>query len=110
MIAVVVVADLAMEDAPVARPGVMEKLLDLMAADVHQDAAVLRRIPKPRRPSWGVEAMRPEADHLHHASDGAMLNQITCRDRGLDVQALGVIGGVDTAGLGDLCPSGVELI
>ena len=97
MFGVVVVGHLAVQYLGVLRAGVVQELFDLVAADVHQNAAVLLLLPEPRRAARRVQPMRAQADDLQHAADGAVANELSGMDGRLDVQALGVIDGEDCA-------------
>ena len=54
--------------------------------------------------------MRTEAEHLDHAPDGALLDEIAGVDCALDVEPLAVIDGVLAACPGDHCARVFELI
>ena len=55
-------ADRRREDLGAGRAGEAEELVDLVRADVDEDAAVARRIEEPIRPLLQVQRVRPEAD------------------------------------------------
>src|SRR5665647_165211 len=100
MLRVGVVGDLAAHHRPVRGAGVVQDLLDLVRTDVAQDAAVLVLLEEPRRPGCRREAVRPEADHLHDASDRAGLDELGREHGRLDVDAFGVVDAVLAARAG----------
>ena len=106
----VVIGDGGVDDLRLAGAGVVQELLELMAADVGEDAARLFARPEPIGPAGRRAAVRPETDHLHHAADGAALDELPGAHGALHVQPLGVVDHVFPAGLGDLAPRGLELL
>ena len=80
--------------------GVEKELLDLVAADIAEDAAILLFFKEPGRARSRVEAVGAHADDLHHPADGPRLDQFPGVHRRLDLQALAVADGVLAAGLG----------
>ena len=92
VIGVVVVGNLAADNFCVLRSGVVENLLDLVAADIAEDAAVLGAAVEPVRPLVrGPQAVRPHADDLQDPADSALFYQLASQDGALDVQPLAEI-------------------
>ncbi len=75
----------------IGRAAVIEELLDLVAPDVAQDAAIFRFLEKPGRAARRIEPVRPKAENLQHAPDGALPDKLAGVDGALDVQTLAVI-------------------
>ena len=80
--------------------GIIEKLLDLVAANVAQNAAVFFVLEKPCGPVLRRQAVRPETKHLEHAADLATLDEVTRKDRGFHVQSLAVVNRKFSPGAG----------
>src|SRR5207244_3041144 len=71
LVGIRVVANRRLRDRRVRRAGVGEELLELVAADVAEDAAEFRFLEKPGGTVGLAEPVRPEADDLDHAPDRA---------------------------------------
>jgi hypothetical protein len=88
-------------------------LLDLVAADVAQDAAKFFPFKKPGGACGRVHAVRPQAEHLDDPADGSLPDEVARMDGAFDVQPLAVIDHVFApcasdrlAGLGKLIERG----
>ena len=77
---------------------VEKELLDLVAANVAEDAAVFGAFEKPRGPSRRVEPVRTEAEDADDAADGALGDELAGENRALHVESLAVIDHVFPAG------------
>ncbi len=108
-LAAVVIGHLAVQHLGILGPGIEKKLLDLVAADVAQDAAGFFLLKKPGGPRGGIQPMRSKADDLEHPPNRPFLNQLPGINGGLNVKALRIIGGVFQAGLGGLAADGGQL-
>src|SRR5690242_10417386 len=60
----------------ISRSGEGQKLLDLVAGDVAQHAAIPVALEEPRGPKPSVEPVRTKAYGLNNAADGAGLHQL----------------------------------
>ena len=87
----VVVCNLGVHDPGILRAGVEQELLDLVAADVAQDAAVLFLFKEPGRARGRAQAVRPHADDLHHAADGSGLDELAGVNGAFHLQPFAVI-------------------
>ena len=96
-----VVGDRGGEDGGVGRARVEKKLLDLVAADVAEDAAVARPLEEPRGTTGLAEPVRRKTHHLKHAADRAAVNEVAGDDGALHVKPLAIINHVFAAGRGD---------
>jgi len=94
----------------VPRPGIEEKLLDLVAAEIHQDAARLFLPEEPFRPLGEADPVRAHSDHLDHPADRSVGNQLLCKDGGLDMEPFAVIDGILPVRLRDLFPGRRDLV
>ena len=110
VVRVVIVGHLAVQHAGVLRGGIVQALLNLMAADVHENAAVLLRVPEPVGAVSGTQPVRAEADHLQHAADGTVPDELPGMDGGFDVQSFGVVDGEFAARFSDFLARCVELL
>jgi hypothetical protein len=93
-----VVGDPGGGDRGVIAAAVEEHLLELVAADVAEDAAVGVPVEEPGRPGGGVHPVGAQAEDLDDAADGAVSDEPAGVDSALDVQALAVVDGVLLAG------------
>ncbi len=62
------------EHLGIAGAGEREELVDLVRADVDEDAAVGRGIEEPRRPVLQVQGVRPETDRVHDLADPSLFD------------------------------------
>jgi hypothetical protein len=91
MVGVRKVPDRGVAYGGVARPGVGQELLKLVAADVAEDAAELLPLEEPIRAGGFAQPVGSEADNLDDAAYGALLHEVGCKHRRLVVQPLAVI-------------------
>ena len=99
-VGIVEIGDLARYHFCLGAAGEEQELLDLMRADVAQDAAVAGLLIEPVRPLVVADAVRSETDGRDNAADGAGLDQVGGGDgRRLRV-VLGIADREDAAGLG----------
>ena len=96
-----VVGNLCMDHLGVLCAGIVEELLDLVAADIAEDAPIFFPLKKPCRPRGSVQAMGPHANDLEHPANGAGAYQLPCIDRRFHLQPLAVVYRVFPAGLGN---------
>src|SRR5271168_5219150 len=97
------VGDLRGNDFGFGRAGVIQKLIDLMRADVAKDSAVKVRVPEPLGTSGATTCIAvplnylvwSDVDGLNYATDRAGLNQISCFDSGFYFEPLAVHDAVD---------------
>ena len=104
MFRIMVIGHRAAEHLGGLRAGIVQELFNLMAADVHQNAAVLFLVPEPLRATRRPQPMWSQPDDLQHAADGAVANQVSGMDGRFDMQSLGVVNGKDAPGLAHLSP------
>ena len=83
------------------RPGENQKLVDLVGADVAQDAAMRVRFEEPGRADRAVQAVRRQIDGLHDAADLTRLNQPQRRGHRGHLEALRKADREDAAGFRD---------
>ena len=100
MLRVVDVAGLRRDHLRLRRSGEEQELIELVRADVADDAAVALAIEEPRRTRLRVHAMRPEPDGLDDAADRAGVDQLAGLDGRPVLVALAVEDRVDAPGLG----------
>src|SRR5690242_6717219 len=98
------VRDLRAHDLGGLAAGIEEELIDLVGADVAQDAAVLDIVVEPRRPTTEpsavqagalVDLMRRDVDGLDHFPDGALADEFARVHRGLHLEPFAVENSVD---------------
>ena len=77
----------------------MEELVDLVRADVGQDAATLGRIEEPGGAQVAVEPVRAEAHGLDDAADRARPDQLRRPGHRPHLEALGEVDRPDPPGL-----------
>ena len=87
----------------------MQELVDLMRADVAEDAAEALAVEEPVRAGLEVLLVRAEADGLDHAADRAVGDQLGGARDGGNLEAFGKIDGPDAAGSARAFLDGVEL-
>ena len=104
------IGDLRLDDLSLLRAGVEEELVDLVRADIAEDAAVLIGVPEPIRavpvpppasPCALDDLVRRDVDGLNDFADGALLDEFAGIDSGLHLEPLAIHDGVDALGLGD---------
>jgi hypothetical protein len=88
MVGVGIVGNLGVQDLGIGGARIVQELLDLVAADIAQDAAVLLALKEPSRALGLAQAVRGEIDHLEDAPNPALVDQLPSQHRALDVQAL----------------------
>ena len=93
------VGDGRRDDLGVERVGEEQELLDLVAADVAEDAAVLLALEEVGRALVVVERVRPEADGVDDLADGAGLHQFAGLHRRAGLEMLRVADRKDAPGL-----------
>ena len=74
----VVIADFTVYDGCVRGPCIIEKLFNLMAADIAQDSAVFLLFKKPGGTGGGIQAVRAHPQHLDYLADGSLPDQLAC--------------------------------
>ena len=98
------VRDLRLRDLSALRAGVEEELIDLMRADVAEDAAVLHIVVEPGGPAAKSAAVRArllvdlvgcDVDGLNHLADRALLDEFARVHRRLHFQPFAVKDPVD---------------
>ena len=89
------VAHLGRDDLGPVGAGVEEDLVELVRADVHQDAAILRPLKKPGRARCQLGTVRREDGHLEHLADGAGPDQLARLHGRAHVEALAEVHRVD---------------
>ena len=87
----VIVGNPAFQDLSVFGAGVKKELLDLVAADIAENAAVFRFFKKPFGAGGGAEPMRAHADGLDHPADGALFNELPCENGVFHMKPFAVI-------------------
>ncbi len=110
VLGVAVIGGEGVGDAGILGAAVEEELLDLVAADVAEDAAVLGALEEPLGATGGAQAVGAEAEDLDHASDGVLMDQSAGVNGALDVEALAIINGIFFPGAGDSGAGLIELI
>ena len=109
MIRVGIIGDAAVGDLGLFLAGEIEVLLNLMAADIAENAAVLFLLEEPGRAGVGHQPMGPEALHVHHFADFPCVDHLPGQSGGLAMDALAVVAHVLAAGSLDHFLGGVEL-
>ena len=105
-----VVGNAAAGDCAVLLARIEQILLDLVAADIAEDAAVLLLFKEPLRPPCRAQPMRPEALHMDDLADGALLNQVARQHRAFHMQPFAVIDHVLLARLRHHLLGAVQLL
>jgi hypothetical protein len=93
-----VVGDAGRGDRRVVAAAVEEHLLELMTADVAEDAAVGAPVEEPVGPGASAHPVRAHPHYLDDPADGTVRYQLAGVDRALHVQPLAVVDGVLLAG------------
>ena len=88
----------------------VEHLLDLVGADVRDDAAVPLAVEEPSGTISCLEAVRPPTTEGDELADGSILEQLLGIDRRFDMNALTVIDEPLETGLLDLGPGRLHLL
>jgi hypothetical protein len=109
MIGMAHVGDLRLDNFGVFRSRVEEELVDLVRADVAEDAAVLVGVPEPLGAAGSAacvamplnDLMGRNVDGLNDFADGALLDEHAGINSGFHFKALAVHDAVDALGLGD---------
>lgn len=79
-------------DARVLRARVKQELLNLVAADVDQNAAGFRTVEEPIRPGRNrPQPVRPQAQHLNHLANRSAFDHLPSQHRAFRVQAFPII-------------------
>ena len=87
------IGNLRLDDFGMSGASVEEKLVDLVGADIAEDAAVLIRVPEPFRPARAAASIAMtlddlvgcDVDGLDDFADGALLNEVASVNGGLDL-------------------------
>ena len=82
----------------VVAPAVVEELLELVTADVAEDAAVRLAVEEPGGPAGARHAVRARAQHLHDPADGPVCDELPGEHGALHVQPLAEVDHVLPAG------------
>ena len=98
MIGVPHVGHAGVVDAPARGAGNVQELLELVAADVGEDAAHAALVVEPRRARLVHQVVRRHDQHLQHAADGAAAHQLARLPGRRVVQPLAVVDQVLAAG------------
>ena len=111
IIRMVIIPNLAVGNLCVLHTAVKKELLDLMASDITQDAAVFLLLKKPLRPALGIpDPVRPEAVNMNGSADSALLDELSRKDSRLHMDALAVINHIFSSGLLHHLPGRLQLL
>ncbi|MPM93805.1 hypothetical protein SDC9_140947 [bioreactor metagenome] len=97
---IVVVSDLTVQHVGIGISRIVEELLDLMAADVGQNTAVLFFLEEPIRTFLFIQAMRSKTRHLDDAADPSLFDQLAGKHSAFHMQSFAEIYPIFFAGLG----------
>ncbi len=97
-------------DGGIGGPGVMQELLELVGTDIGQDAPVTFLLEKPVGTSGRRQVVRRDVQHLQHAPDNAVADQVAGMPGRFVAETFRVTDHVLAAGRRDPGTSGCQLI